>query len=223
LTARPAPAVARAVIAKAQTRSKVPLALVGILSMPLFFSALMAMSLAVETPTVHHLLKHGKPIIELGDPSGANETAVWLLALATIAVVMAAGVVGIFAGRAGVPLAAVTAIAAAVVMLVPLGGWADRHTGRYPDGVDLIPRSSTDDIYLRGEWESSARTTAQQLALVTLAMGGFAIAVLLALELRRRRRGTAPAPPPPPPPPVVEGGPHVVGDRLAPLGTGREG
>jgi hypothetical protein len=193
------PALAHAAIVKVRSRSKVPLAVAGILSLPLFFAALMAMSLAVEKPTVHHLLKHGKPVVALGDPSGWNEAAVWLLAVATAAAVVLVGVGGIFARRAGVPLAALAAIGVALAILLPLDGWRDVHTGRYPDGVDLIPRSSTDDIYLRGEWEAAARLTALQLGLVTIGMAGFAIAVFLALELRRRRRGPAPAPPPPPP------------------------
>jgi hypothetical protein len=216
VTAPLAPVAARAVITKARSRSKVPLAVGGILSMPLFFAALMAMSLAVEKPTVHHLLKNGKAVVELGDPSGGNEAAVWLLAFATGSFVLVVGAAAIFAGRAGVPVAALAAIAAAVVIVVPLGGWADRHTDRYPVGVDLIPSSAgSEDIYLRGEWEDAARTTANQLGLVTVSMGGFAIALFLALELRRRRRGTAPAPPPPPPPPVVEGGPHIAGERAS--------
>ena len=48
-------------------------------------------------------------------------------------------------------------------LLVPLNTWTSRHTGRYPDGIDLTPRSSTSDIYLRGEWEGTARKTAKQL------------------------------------------------------------
>ena len=200
-----APALAHAVVAKARSRSKVPLAVAGILSLPLFFAALMAMSLAVEKPTVHHLLKHGKPVVELGDPSGGNEAAVWLLALATVLAVLLVGAGGIFAGRAGVPLVAVAAIAVSLAILIPLDGWRDAHTGRYPAGVDLIPRSAgSEDIYLRGEWETAARLTAFQLGLVTIGMGGAAIAAFLALDLRRRRRGAGP-PPPPPPPLAVEG------------------
>ena len=206
----PAPALARAVVVKARSRSKLPLAVGCILSMPLFFAALMAMSLAVEKPTVHHLLKHGKPVVELGDPTGANEAAVWLLALATAVFVVVVGVGAIFTGRAGVPIAALAAIGVSLVMLIPLDGWRDTHTGRYPTGVDLIRPGSTDDIYLQGEWEGAARQTALQLELVTIGMAGFAIAAFLAFELRRRRKEATPVPPVPPPPPVVEGGPHAV-------------
>jgi hypothetical protein len=91
------------------------------------------------------------------------------------------------------------------VLLLPLDTWTSDHTARYPEGVDLIPRGSTSDIYLRGEWEDAARRTAEQLGLVTIVLAGIAITTFALLEARRRRRIVPPVPPPPPD--VLTGGP----------------
>ena len=177
---------------------KSPLAVAGILATPLFFVALMAMSLAIEKPTVHHVLSQGKMVEKLGDPSGATERAIWLLALVPPVGLALIGIGGMFIGRAGVVTSALAALAASVVLLVPLDTWTHDHTARYPDGVDLTPQASTSDIYLRGEWEGTARHTAEQLGIVTIVLAGLAIALFALIEVRRRRHGVMPAPPPPP-------------------------
>src|SRR2546423_368989 len=82
---------------------------------------------------------------------------------------------------------ALAAAGAAVALLVPLNGWRNDHTARFPDGVDLIPRSrASEDIYRPGEWEGTARHTALQLGLVTIVMAGLVVAVFALLEVRRR-------------------------------------
>ncbi len=177
---------------------KSPLAVAGILATPLFFVALMAMSLAVEKPTVHHVMSQGKMVEKLGDPSGATERAIWLLALVPPVGLALIGIGGMLIGRAGVVTSALAALAASVVLLVPLDTWTHDHTARYPDGVDLTPQASTSDIYLRGEWEGTARHTAEQLGIVTIVLAGLAIALFALIEVRRRRHGVMPAPPPPP-------------------------
>jgi hypothetical protein len=177
---------------------KSPLAVAGILATPLFFVALMAMSLAVEKPTVHHVMSQGKMVEKLGDPSGATERAIWLLALVPPVGVALIGIGGMLIGRAGVVTSALAALAASVVLLVPLDTWTHDHTARYPDGVDLTPQASTSDIYLRGEWEGTARHTAEQLGIVTIVLAGLAIAIFVLIEVRRRRHGVMPVPPPPP-------------------------
>jgi hypothetical protein len=187
---------------------KAPLAVGAILAMPLFFSALMAMSLALEKPTVELVMKNGQTVERLGDPTGANELAIYLSAVLFPVAVILVGAAATLIGRAGVVLSAGAAIVAAIVLLVPLNTWSEHHTARYPDGVDLIPKSSNTDIYLQGEWEGTAETTARQLGIVTIVLGGVAIAVFGLLEVRRRR-GIVP-PIPPPPPEVVSGG-NVAG------------
>lgn len=181
-----------------------PLAVAAILATPLFFVSLMAMSLTVEKPTVHHVLANGKLVERLGDPSGSTERAIWLLALVPPAAVLVIGVGGMLIGRVGVITSALAAITASVALLVPLDGWAHDHTARFPNGVDLIPRASTSDIYLRGEWEGTARHTAEQLGLATIVLAGLAIAIFALIEVRRRRHGVMPLPPPPPE--VMSGG-----------------
>ncbi len=165
---------------------KAPLAVAGILATPLFFVGLMAMSLAIEKPSVHHVLKHGKIVAKLGDPLGSTERAIWLLALVPPVGLVLIGAAGMLIGRAGVITSSLTAIAGTLVLLLPLDTWASQHTARYPDGIDLIPRSSTSDLYLRGEWEGTARHTAQQLGIATIVLAGLALGFLAFFELRTR-------------------------------------
>jgi hypothetical protein len=182
-----------------RTAPRAPVAVAGILAMPLFFVGLMAMSLAVEKPSVGHALKHGKTVTVLGDPTGTTEAKIWLLAAAPPLALALLGVAGMLLGRAGVVVSALAAIALSIALLVPLGGWAKGHADRYPVGVDLIPRSAgSQDIYLRGEWEANAKRTAEQLGIATMSIAGVAIIVFGLLEFRRRRGLVPPAPPPPP-------------------------
>ena len=184
-----------------RTATRAPLAVATVLATPLFFAALMAVSLAVEKPTVRHALKHGKPITTLGDASTATEVKIWLLALIPVVAVLVSGVVGMLLGRLGTVAVALVTIAAAVVLLVPLNTWTKRHTARYPCGADVFcPTKFTQsqDIYRRGEWEADARHTAMQLGVVTIVISGIAIGLTVLLELRRRRHRPLPVPPPPP-------------------------
>jgi hypothetical protein len=195
------------ILRRLSTAPKTPLAVASVLATPLFFSALMAMSLAVEKPSVHHVSKHGKPVTVFGDPAGATEAKIWLLAFLPAVVLVLLGIGATLLGRAGVILSALGAIVIATVLLIPLDGWTSGHTRRYPIGVDLIPPSAgSQDIYLRGEWEGTARTTAYQLGLATIGIAVIALLVFGLLEFRRRR-GLVPPPPPPPPASSMSGGP----------------
>jgi hypothetical protein len=175
---------------------RAPLAVAGILATPLFFVGLMAMSLAVEKPSVQHIgrLHHAVP----GDPTGSTEAKIWLLAVLPPLVLVLLGVAAMLLRRTGVIVTALGAIALSIALLVPLGGWARSNSARYPIGVDLIRPNTTGDIYLRGEWETNAKRTADQLGVATISIAGVAIAIVLLLELRRRRGLVRPAPPPPP-------------------------
>jgi hypothetical protein len=104
-------------------------------------------------------------------------------------------------------VSALAAIVVSVVLLVPLDGWADSHTARFPDGVDLVPKDDTSDLLLRGEWEESAVRTAQQLGGWTIAISIAAILLTFALRARRGRR----APVPPPAPEIAGHPPGSVG------------
>jgi hypothetical protein len=176
-----------------------PLAVAGILATPLFFVALMAMSLAVEKPSVRHVLRHGKPVTTLGDPAGHTELAIWLLAAAPAVALALIGAGAMLVGRAGVVISSLSAIALTAALLLPIDGWVSHHDNRFPVGVDLIPPSAgSQDIYLRGEWEANARKTAEQLGIATIAIAAIAIAVYALLEVRRRRGIVPPVTPPPP-------------------------
>jgi hypothetical protein len=192
---------------------KAPLAVAGILATPLFFVALMAMSLAVEKPTTHEVLSHGKMIVRLGDPAGTTEAKTWLLTLVPPVAVVVVGLGAMLVGRLGVIVSSLAAIGATVALLVPLDSWTSEHTARYPDGVDLVPRSAgSEDIYLPGEWEGTARHAAEQLGIATIVLAAVAIAIAVALAARRRR-GVAP-PVPPPPPEIVTAQSQVVSGGL---------
>jgi hypothetical protein len=190
-------------------RSKAPLAVAGIASTPLFFTALMAMSLAVEEPTVHHVMKHGKLVPIFGDPSGSNEAKIWLLTVLFPLGVVLVGAAAMLLGRYGVVPAALAAIGVAIALWIPLGTWAAHHSARFPLGVDNVPRSAgSSDLYLQGEWEGDAKKAAEQLGLVAIVIAGIALLVFAALEVRRRR---GPLPPPAElPPEIAEGESRVV-------------
>ena len=178
---------------------RAPLAVGGILATPLFFVGLMTMSLAVEKPSVHHVLRHGRRMTALGDPAGVTEAKIWLLALAPALVLVLVAAGAMLIGRAGVIVTSLAAIALTTSLLVPIDGWAARHTARFPVGVDLIPPSAgSADVYLGGEWEGTARHTAEQLGAATIGIAVAALAIVLLLEARRRRGPVAPPPPPPP-------------------------
>jgi hypothetical protein len=171
---------------------RTPLAVSALLAAPIFFVALMAFSLDVEKPRV---LTGGK----LGDPTSATEAKIWLLALVPPLAIVLVGAVSVLLGRLGTIASAVAAILASSLLLLPLGAWVREHTARYPDGVDLIPKSAgSQDIYLRGEWEGLARHTADQLGAAAIVLSAIAIVLTLFFEYRRRR-GITPVPVPPPP------------------------
>jgi hypothetical protein len=200
---------------------RAPLAVAGILATPLFFTALMAMSLAVEKPAVvGHVLRHGRMVAKLGDPVGSTERTIWLLAILPPVALLLVGALAMLLGRLGVVASALAAVAATVVLLVPLHTWTARHTTRYPVGIDLVPRSAaSDDIYLRGEWEGRAQTTARQLGAATIVIAGLAVVVLGLLEVRRRRGLTGMMIPPPPA--VAEGQSQIVRGGLGRRWFGR--
>jgi hypothetical protein len=179
-----------------RTASKAPLAVAGILSTPLFFVGLMAMSLAVEKPSLRHVGKLHKAVP--GDPAGSTEAKIWLLAVLPALALVLLGLGSMLLRRTGVIVTSLGAIALSVALLVPLGGWSSSHAARFPLGVDLTPPGATSDIYLRGEWEANAKRTAEQLGLATMSIAGAAIAIVLLLEFRRRRGLERPVPPPPP-------------------------
>jgi hypothetical protein len=172
-------------VSRLGTAPRAPLAVAGILAVPLFFVGLMAFGLKFDKPS-HHLTKKGT--IALGDPTKSTVATIYLYALAVAGVVILVGVLAmLLRSRLAAIVPAVGGIIASVLLLLPLGTWAAEHTKRYPLGVDLIPPQSPQDLVLHGEWEQNARTTAHQIGLVTIAIAIAAIVLTVALEVRRRR------------------------------------
>ncbi len=193
-------------MSRLRATSKAPLAVAGILAAPIFFVALMAFSLKLDKPS--HLTKHGTLV--LGDPTKGNVGTIYLLAFAVAAGVVLVGVLASVVGsRLAVVVPAVAGIVASVLLLFPLATWAAEHAKRYPLGVDNIPRSSPQDLFLRGEWEQNARTTARQIGFATIGIAIAAIALTVGLEVRRRRG--IEGPPVPPPPMETGGAPAITG------------
>jgi hypothetical protein len=179
-------------VSRLRGASKAPLAVAGIMAVPLFFVGLMAFSLKLDKPSVEG--------VRLGDPTKGTIGTIYLAALAVAGGLVVLGLLAILVrSRLAAVIPAVAGIVAAIVLVIPLGTWATAHTARYPLGVDNIKQSDPSDIYLRGEWEANAKTTARQIAFATIGIGVAAILVLAALELRRRRgrEGMLVEPPPP--------------------------
>jgi hypothetical protein len=175
--------------------SKAPLAVAGILAVPLFMVGLMAFALKLEKPT--RQLTSGK--LAFGDPTKGTLGAIYLLALAVaLGVVLVGFLASLLRSRLAAIVPAATAIVAAVLLLIPLGTWAAEHTTRFPLGTDNIPDKSAQNLILRGEWEQSAETTASQIGFVTIGLAAAAILLSVTLEVRRRRGILSPAVPPPP-------------------------
>ena len=184
--------------------SRTPVAVAGILAVPLFFVGLMAFSLKFDKPS-HHLTKQG--IVALGNPTKGTVGTIYLLAFAlSMALVFVGMLAMLLRSRLATVVPAVAAIIASVLLMLPLATWAAEHTKRYPLGADNIPQSSPQDQFLRGEWEQTARSTGHQLGLVTIGLGIAAIVLSVALDVRRRRGIEGPLVPLPP---TVVGAPEV--------------
>jgi hypothetical protein len=181
--------------------SKAPLAVAAILAVPLFFVGLMAFTLRVDKPS-HYLRKDGT--VGIGDPTKATIGTIYLLALAVAAALVLVGLLArLLRSRLAVIVPAVAAIAFSVLLQLPLNTWAAGHTKRFPYGFDNIPdhigkKPNPVNLFLRGEWEQTAKTTAHQIGLVTIGLAIAAIVICVLLEVRHRRgRDAIPVGPPP--------------------------
>jgi hypothetical protein len=166
----------------------------GILAAPLFFVGLMAFSLKFDKPA------GASPA--LADPTHGTIATIYLATFGVVGALLLVGVLSMLPrSRLAIIVPACAGIVATVLLLLPLGTWASEHTDRYPLGIDNLPQSSPQDLWLRGEWEHNALITANQIGFVTIGLGVAAILLSLALKWRGSRGYVVPPPPP------VEGAP----------------
>lgn len=166
-------------------RSKAPLGIAAFIAIPLFFSALMSSSLAIEKPRV--LAWHDGAVqhVRLHDPTASNEIRIWLWAMVPPLLLVLVGYAATFLPL-GFYVACVAAVVDAMAVVHKTGTWAAHHTKRFPQGVDLIPTSSISNRYDPGEWEGQARQTALSLEHWTIGIALAAITAVALLALRRR-------------------------------------
>jgi hypothetical protein len=160
---------------------RAPLGIAAFLAIPLFFSALMASTLAQEKP--HTISWHGchSGICTVWyTPTTADVARIWLWAFVPPLVLVA---VGLIATRLplGFYVSCVASIVISMAVVHDTATWAHHHTARFPWGVDLIPKSqSFSNQWDPGEWEKEARETALSLQHWTI---GIAIAAMVAMAL----------------------------------------
>jgi hypothetical protein len=170
--------------------TKAPLAVAGLIAVPVFFACLLASSLAIDRPRI----VRGQ---EFPGTSG-TEAKVWLAALIGPAIVMAVGVAALALRRYGVYVAAAAGIVVCLVLPGISNDWIARHASRFPLGIDFVKDNDPSNYLNRGEWEQSAQHTLTSITDWTLGLCIGAIAVAALLEIRRRRGRDAILVEPPP-------------------------
>jgi energy-converting hydrogenase Eha subunit A len=188
--------------------TRAPVAVAALLSVPLFFAALLAVSLAIERPHRFQWRSAKGRLIEIDhSPTSAVEAKIWALALVLPAALIAVGLAAAFWRRFGIYVSCTAGVVVALLLPLRLDRWTKHHTARFPFGMDLYPDSSISSTLARGEWERNARETVLSLTHWTIGLALAVAAVAAFVELRRRRLGR-PAPVGPPPM-VVTGEPEA--------------
>jgi hypothetical protein len=183
---RPAPGRFGFLVRLPSSRSRAPFGIAAFLAIPLFFSSLMASTLAQEKPQktqwqgCHHICTVWH------DPATANVARVWLWALVPSLVLV---VVGFLASRIplGFYVSCLAAIVSAMAVVHKTATWERHHAARFPNGVDLIPKSQAfSNLWDPGEWEKDALDTAVSLQHWTIGIALGAMLVMGLLWLRSR-------------------------------------
>jgi hypothetical protein len=168
-----------------QRGSTAPLAIAAFIAIPLFFSSLMAATLALEKPRVVQWTSGGKLLTTWHEPSGATTAKIWLWALLPPLVLI---LVGWLATRLpyGFYISCVSAIVIAMAVVHKTGTWERHHTQRFRNGVDLIPASNVQsNKFDPGQWEKSARETTLSLEHWTIGLAVICVLAVLGLRLRK--------------------------------------
>jgi len=173
------------------SRGRAPLGIAAFLAIPLFFCSLMASALAQDEP--QKIQWHGcqSGICTVWhDPTASNVARVWLWAFVPSLVLV---IVGVIASRIplGFYVSCVAAIVVAMGVVHKTATWEQHHTRRFPQGVDLIPKTqnghaSFSNLWDRGEWEQDARHTAVSLQHWTIGIALAAMLVMTLLWIRSR-------------------------------------
>ena len=167
-------------------RSRSPLAIASFIAIPLFFSSLMASTLAQEKPRVIQWTSAGHLRTSYFDPTTATEARIWVWALVPAALLIAVGWVAMRLPY-GFYIACLAAIVDAMAVVHKLSVWATHHTTRFPDGVDLVPASNAaSNQFDPGQWERMAHDTALSLEHWTIALALVSIVVVAGLTVKRR-------------------------------------
>jgi hypothetical protein len=168
-------------------RGRGPLAIAGFIGIPLFFSSLMAASLALEKPRKYEWKGgHHGLLTTYHDPATGTIASVWLWAMVPPLVLVA---IGFVATRLplGFYVPCVAAIVIAMAVVHKTATWERHHTARYPVGVDLIPpANAASDKFDRGQWEHLARDTSLSLQHWTIGVALASGLVMAGLYVRRR-------------------------------------
>jgi hypothetical protein len=173
------------------SRGRSALAIAGFLGIPLFFSSLMASTLALEKPgNIQWKGCHSGICTVWHEPTASNIAKVWGWALVPPLVLV---LIGAIATRLplGFYISCIASIVIAMAVVHKTGIWAIHHTARFPLGVDLIPASNHfSNLWDPGEWEKEARETALSLSHWTIGIALAAILVkgFLALRAEQKRR-----------------------------------
>jgi hypothetical protein len=160
-------------------RSRTPLAIASFIAIPLFFSSLMAASLALEKPHKFEWMRGEKLLTTWHDPTQSNVAAIWLWALVPPLVLI---VIGLVATRLplGFYIPCVAAIVIAMAVVHKTAVWERHHTARYP------PANAASDKFDRGQWEHMARETAVSLQHWTIGVALASVLVMAGLYAKRR-------------------------------------
>lgn len=178
---------------KRRKRSRSPLAIAAFIAIPLFFSSLMASTLALEKPRVVQWTSGGKLLTTWHDPSPRTEAKIWLWALVPPLVLILVGWIAVRLPH-GFYVSCAAAIVIALAVVHRLNIWALHHALRFPMGVDLIPKSNVQsNQFDAGQWERMARDTALSLSHWTIAIAAVSIVVVATADGRRRYFARMPA------------------------------
>lgn len=170
------------------SRGRGPWAIATFIGIPLFFSSLMASTLAQEKPRVVQWNGPKHLITMWHDPSSSTEARIWLWAMVPPLLL---SLIGFVCTRLplGWYIACVAGIVEAVAVVHRLDMWTAHHVARFPTGVDLIPDTpftQASNQYDPAEWETIARETALSLEHWTIGLALASILVMAALYVRRR-------------------------------------